>query len=102
MSTPVNHFHADAATAAALSASLSPERLATYLRATQGVMDHALALHVRNAALGSAFFGPLQALEVALRNAMHRELSAAYGAHYQAQRGPTASRSFHNCHGAQV
>lgn len=45
-------------------------------------MDHALALHVRNAALGSAFFGPLQALEVALRNAMHRELSATYGAQW--------------------
>ena len=87
MSTPVNYFHADAATTAALSASLSPERLATYLRATQGDMDHALALHVRNAALGSAFFGPLQALEVALRNAMHRELSAAYGALWWAAPG---------------
>jgi hypothetical protein len=87
MSTPVKHFHADAAAVAALSTSLSPERLATYLRATQGDMDGALALHVRNAALGSAFFGPLQALEVALRNAMHRELSAAYGTHWWAAPG---------------
>ena len=32
-----------------------------------------------NTAISAAFYGPLQGLEVALRNAMHRELAGRYG-----------------------
>lgn len=63
----------------ALGASLSPERLATYEAATKGDTERALRLYTWNTAVSAAFYGPLQGLEVALRNAMHRELSAAYG-----------------------
>ena len=63
----------------ALQASLSPERFATYLAATNGDRAEALRLYTWNTALSAAFYGPLQGLEVAVRNAMHRELSARYG-----------------------
>ena len=64
----------------ALQASLSPERFATYLAATGGDRAEALRLYTWNTALSAAFYGPLQGLEVAIRNAMHRELSLRYGA----------------------
>ena len=63
----------------ALEASLSPERFATYLAATGGDRAEALRLYTWNTALSAAFYGPLQGLEVAVRNAMHLELSARYG-----------------------
>ena len=64
----------------ALVASLSPERVATYVTATSGDRERALRLYTWNTAASAAFYGPLQGLEVALRNAMHRELVAGYGA----------------------
>ena len=62
-----------------LEASLSPERLRPYLRATLGDRQEAVRLHVRNTALSAAFYGPLQGLEVTLRNALHRQLVKRYG-----------------------
>jgi hypothetical protein len=64
----------------ALQASLSPERFGTYLAASGGNRAGAMRLYTWNTALSAAFYGPLQGLEVALRNAMHRRLSAKYGA----------------------
>jgi hypothetical protein len=63
----------------ALVASLSPERIATYVAATGGDRERAVRLYTWNTAVSAAFYGPLQGLEVALRNAMHRELVAGYG-----------------------
>src|SRR3954449_2782247 len=63
----------------ALVASLSPERVATYVTVTGGDRGRAMRLYTWNTAASAAFYGPLQGLEVALRNAMHRELSATYG-----------------------
>lgn len=63
----------------ALVASLSPERVATYVAATRGDRERAMRLYTWNTAVSAAFYGPLQGLEVALRNAMHRELTAGYG-----------------------
>jgi len=62
-----------------LEAAFSPERMGTYLQAAQGDRDQALRLYKWNTAVCAAFYGPLQDLEVALRNAMHRELAACYG-----------------------
>lgn len=62
----------------ALETSLSPERMGTYLAATQGDREKAVRLYTWNTAVSAAFYGPLQGLEVALRNAMHRELARAY------------------------
>ena len=62
-----------------LEVAFSPERMGTYLRSAQGDRTKALRLYTWNTALCAAFYGPLQALEVTLRNAMHRELAACYG-----------------------
>ena len=63
-----------------LEASFSPERMSRYLSAVQGDREKALHLYAWNTAMGAAFYGPLQGLEVALRNAMHRQLVGCYGA----------------------
>lgn len=63
----------------ALVASLSPERIATYVAATGGDRERAMRLYTWNTAVSAAFYGPLQGLEVAVRNAMHRELVSTYG-----------------------
>ena len=73
--TDVNTFHA-------LERAFSPERMQTYLNAAGGDHGTALQLYARNAQLGAAFHGPLQALEVALRNAMHARLEARYGSQW--------------------
>ena len=62
-----------------LEASLSRERLDTYLAAARGDRARAIRLHAWNTAVSAAFYGPLQGLEITLRNAMHRELAERYG-----------------------
>ena len=62
-----------------LEVSLSSERLGTYLIATRGDRERAMRLHVWNTAVSAAFYGPLQGLEVTLRNAMHKSLVELYG-----------------------
>lgn len=73
-------FQYNAATLPQIEACLSTDRLTTYLGATDGNLESAIKLHVYNTTLSSAFFGPIQVLEVALRNAFHRELTFAFGA----------------------
>ena len=63
-----------------LEASFSPERMSTYLRAARGDREKAIHLYTWNTAISAAFYGPLQGLEVALRNAVHRQLAGCYGA----------------------
>lgn len=63
----------------ALETSLSPERMATYVRKAGGNREKAVRLYTWNTAVSAAFYGPLQGLEIALRNAMHRELAQKYG-----------------------
>lgn len=75
----VNEFAFNDNILKALTVSLSPERLATYLAASGGNRAKAMCLYTWNTAVSAAFYGPLQGLEVALRNAMHRELAARYG-----------------------
>ena len=62
-----------------LEASLSRERLEIYLAGAGGDRAKAIRLHDWNTAVSAAFYGPLQGLEVILRNAMHRELAKRYG-----------------------
>jgi hypothetical protein len=62
---------------------LSPGRLATYVRAVPGgILADALALYEWNIALGDAFGRDLHLVEVALRNALHEQLSTKYGTHW--------------------
>jgi len=76
---PVNAFPLVTEVLDALEASLSPERMTTYLAAAGGDREQALRLYTWNTAVSAAFYGPLQGLEVALRNAMNRELARIYG-----------------------
>ena len=59
---------------------MSPERKATYIAKANGDREQAVRLYTWNIAVSAAFYGPLQGLEVALRNAMHRELAKRYRA----------------------
>jgi len=63
----------------ALEASLSPERMATYIQKAEGDRELALRFYTWNTAISAAFYGPLQGLEIALRNSMHSQLSVTYG-----------------------
>lgn len=69
----------DDATRSAILQRISADRMGTYLALARGSELRALRLYVRNAALAAAFLGPLQALEVTLRNTMHHLLSNQYG-----------------------
>src|ERR1700760_250228 len=75
----VNPFPYSQNIVSALERSLSAERLSTYLAATHGNHAAALRLYVWNTEVSAAFYGPLQALEIVVRNAFHRELAAVYG-----------------------
>lgn len=59
--------------------SLSRERLEKYLGETGQDLDAALSLYEGNTRLSEAFYTPLQALEISLRNKIHFQLCAAYG-----------------------
>ena len=72
----------DGTTMRALSAAVSAERFSTYLKHAGGDKRRAWHLYTHNAALGSAFHGPLQALEVTLRNAVHDAITREYGAQW--------------------
>lgn len=64
----------------AIALSLSRERLDKYLNAAGNDLDLAIGIYERNTRLAEAFYTPLQALEICLRNRIDRELSQAYGA----------------------
>lgn len=78
-SSTSGRFRYDGATIRALCATMSEERFATYLKMAKGDRRRALQLYAQNAALGSAFHGPLQALEVTLRNAVHDAMTVTGG-----------------------
>ena len=59
-----------------LEASFSMD---TYLQAAHGDRVQALRLYTWNTDISAALYPPLQGIELALRHAMHRELSACYG-----------------------
>jgi hypothetical protein len=75
----VNPFPYSPGVINALERSLSPERLATYLAAAGNDHAAALRLYVWNTRISAALYGPLQALEILIRNGFHRELAAVYG-----------------------
>jgi len=57
---------------------LSAPRLATYLRATGGDLDHAVELYLWNAAVAGALWEVLGHVEVVLRNVLHDALTARH------------------------
>jgi len=62
----------------AIELALSTDRFGRYL-AQASDKSEALAYYRWNVALSGAFYGPLQCLEVGLRNVVHHRLAAAYG-----------------------
>lgn len=58
---------------------MSPERLERYLNAAGGDLEKALRGYTRNARLSEAFYTPLQGVEIAIRNAFHKQLVKAFG-----------------------
>ena len=75
----VNPFFYTEETLTEIETALSHERLRPYLDAARGDRARALRLYLWNTAVSAAFYGPLQGLEVVLRNAIHRHLSKRYG-----------------------
>lgn len=65
---------------AALERSLSRERLTYYLDECAGDLECALRLYELNTRISAAFYGPLQGLEVLVRNDMNLQMQAAFGA----------------------
>lgn len=75
----VNHFELTEESINELEAALSTERLGTYLDASGGDRAGAMKFYAWNTALSAAFYGPLQGVEIVLRNAMNSELASVYG-----------------------
>lgn len=61
-----------------ISDVLSPARFAPYLALFDGQVEPAVELYKWNIDVSSAFYAPLHCLEVALRNAEHRELTTQF------------------------
>lgn len=70
-----------------LRASLSTERMNKYLGATGGILPDALALYNWNTAVSAAFYGPLQWLDVTLRNSVEHCLAETFGDAWYRQEG---------------
>lgn len=62
-----------------VATALSTERLAPYLRATNGDLAEAVRLYEWNLAVSGAFYEALGILEVVLRNALSEQLAAHHG-----------------------
>lgn len=63
----------------ALHRALSPGRIAPYLSAGGGDLAEAIRLYELNARLSALLYGPLQALEVTVRNAIDAEFRSTFG-----------------------
>ncbi len=66
----------------ALERSLSRERLTYYLHECGDNVESALRMYELNTRLSAVFYGPLQGLEVLVRNAMNIELRTSFGAEW--------------------
>ncbi len=75
----VKDYLEDAGVLGAVEATLSADRLTKYMAAVGNDRKAAVRLYAWNTAVSAALYGPLQILEVAMRNAMHDRLTAAYG-----------------------
>lgn len=77
----------------ALAQALSGPRLGRYMADSGGLLDSALSLYERNARLAEAFYRPLQALEVCLRNHLDLQLKRQYGTNWFRNGGPHSNRT---------
>lgn len=75
----MTEFSYSATSEASLQSLLSVDRLQSYLSATGNSLSSALELYVWNSAVSGSLYGPLQAIEVALRNKIYSALTAQFG-----------------------
>lgn len=75
------HFAYPPDVSEALVASMSAPRFGRYLEAA-GTPERAWRLYAWNTAVSAAFYGPLQTLEITLRNGIDRALSMRYGSRW--------------------
>jgi hypothetical protein len=66
----------------ALRSSVSAERLQRYEAIAGGDLAQALRLYTWNTALSEALYGPIQGLEITLRNKMQECFAAQFGPHW--------------------
>ena len=64
---------------AALERSITRERLSYYLNECGDDFERALRMYELNTRISAAFYGPLQGLEILVRNDMNLQLQAAFG-----------------------
>lgn len=76
-----NHFYRSMSESelAEFSRVLSPGRVSGYRWAVGGDARTAIQLHAWNTKISGAFYGPLQTVELALRNIVHQHLSLSHG-----------------------
>lgn len=58
---------------------MSLDRFQRYLDCAGGDVPKACQLYAWNTAAAAAFYGPIQSLEIVLRNAIHKALASTYG-----------------------
>ena len=75
-------FEYDAHVIAALQDSVSQARLGRYETRACGDPTQALQLYIWNTALSEALYGPMQGLEITLRNKMNNEFTNRFGPHW--------------------
>lgn len=69
----------DPSTLTSLPSIVSTSRLTPYVASCNGAADEAIRLYSWNIEAGAAILGASAALEVGVRNAMHRELTTGWG-----------------------
>jgi hypothetical protein len=71
----------------ALREAISPARLGTYLKSSQGNVRRAFDLYAWNVQASAALYPILQVNEITLRNAVHRALVSQFGTHWPYSQG---------------
>lgn len=71
-------MHMDPATLSTLPAVIGSDRFGTYLTAAGGDPARAIRLYTWNIEVSAAFWGELQVVEVALRNALHEQMQILF------------------------
>jgi Abi-like protein len=66
----------------ALARGVSALRLQRYIAIASGDTSQALRLYMWNTALSESLYGPLQGIEITLRNKIDERLTACFGAHW--------------------
>lgn len=79
MSKPIQVFQYSEEQISAIEIALSPDRFRTYLQRAGGSRKNAVLVYERNTAISEALYGIMQAVEVCLRNSIHRTISASRG-----------------------